>query len=130
MEEAERLCQRIVIVDHGKVIADDDLRGLERRLPESRRLTVDLDVVLARDPAPDAAAPAWLAELAREPGVEAAAVAAGRLTVDLAELSRAPAVLAFLSAHGQPFTHFATERADLESIFLALTGRTLRDQAA
>ncbi len=33
MEEAERLCDRIVIVDHGRVIADDDPPGLRARLP-------------------------------------------------------------------------------------------------
>src|SRR5215510_2869921 len=42
MEEAERLCERIVIVDHGKVVADDTLRGLERRMPPSTRLLIDL----------------------------------------------------------------------------------------
>jgi len=36
MEEAERLCDRIVIVDHGKVIANDTVRGLYRHLPASR----------------------------------------------------------------------------------------------
>lgn len=37
MEEAERLCDRIVIIDHGKVVADDTVHGLYRRLPASRR---------------------------------------------------------------------------------------------
>ena len=120
MEEAERLCQRIVIVDHGQVVADDDLRGLARRLPDTRTLSVELDG--AHDDAP-----AWLAALRAELAAEAADLAAGRLTVTLAELTRAPDVLTFLTGHGQPFTHFATERADLEDIFLALTGRTLRD---
>ena len=42
MEEAERLCDRIVIVDHGRVIANDTVRGLYGLLPASRRLTVEL----------------------------------------------------------------------------------------
>src|SRR3954452_13549824 len=43
MEEAERLCDRIVILDKGNIVADDDLRGLSRRLPATNRLLVELD---------------------------------------------------------------------------------------
>jgi hypothetical protein len=47
--------------------------------------------------------------------------------VTLDDLTRAPEVLGFLAARRQRFTHFATERVDLEDIFLSLTGRNLRD---
>jgi ABC-2 type transport system ATP-binding protein len=43
MEEAERLCDRIVIIDHGKVIANDTLHGLYRLLPVSNVLVVELE---------------------------------------------------------------------------------------
>jgi len=43
MEEAERLCDRMVIIDHGKVIADDTLQGLHRLLPVANLLTVELE---------------------------------------------------------------------------------------
>jgi ABC-2 type transport system ATP-binding protein len=118
MEEAERLCQRIVIVDHGKVIADDTLRGLEQATPPARVLTVEIDA---------AAPPTWLPDLRGLPGVEAADLADQTLRVTLADLEGAPAVLAFLRDRRQRFTHFSTERADLEDIFLRLTGHTLRD---
>jgi ABC-2 type transport system ATP-binding protein len=120
MEEAERLCERIVIIDHGKVIADDDLRGLAARVPASRKLTVDLE-----DEADTG--DGWLADLRGVDGVAAADVTKGALTVTLADLSRAPAVLTFLGDRRVRFGHFAAERAGLEDIFLALTGRTLRD---
>jgi ABC-2 type transport system ATP-binding protein len=118
MEEAERLCQRIVIVDHGKVIADDTLRGLEKLGPAARELVVDLEA---------AGAGAWLAELRGLAGVEAAALDDGRLRVTLVDLARGPDVLAFLAGRGQKWSHFGTERANLEGIFLALTGTRLRD---
>jgi len=118
MEEAERLCQRIVIVDHGKVIADDTLRGLEKAVPPARRLIVEID---------SAGPPAWLPDLRSLGGVESAELADQTLSVTLAELDSAPAVLAFLREKRQRFTHFRTERADLEDIFLQLTGHTLRD---
>src|SRR6202035_4787864 len=43
MEEAERLCDRIVIVDHGEVIANDTLQGLHKLLPVTNILAIDLD---------------------------------------------------------------------------------------
>jgi ABC-2 type transport system ATP-binding protein len=43
MEEAERLCDRIVIMDHGRVIADDTPDGLRRRLAQQQQVRVALD---------------------------------------------------------------------------------------
>src|SRR5438067_6758520 len=43
MEEAERLCDRIVIIDHGKVIANDTLHGLYRLLPVTNVLAIELE---------------------------------------------------------------------------------------
>ncbi len=43
MEEAERLCDRIVIIDHGKVIADDTLQGFHKLLPITNVIAVELD---------------------------------------------------------------------------------------
>src|SRR6266404_1453531 len=43
MEEAERLCDRIVIIDHGKVIADDTLQGLHKMLPVTNVIVIKLD---------------------------------------------------------------------------------------
>src|SRR5262249_36604747 len=120
MEEAERLCDRIVILDHGKVIADDTLRGLAGRMPETRRLRVELG------PGVDAAV-AWLADLRGVAGVTSADVADGVLTVGLADIAASAAVLVFLVGRGVDVAHVATERADLEGIFLTLTGRELRD---
>src|SRR3989440_9346921 len=43
MEEAERLCDRIIIIDHGKVIANDTLHGLHRLLPVTNVLAIELE---------------------------------------------------------------------------------------
>src|SRR5260370_40473038 len=40
MEEAERLCDRLIIIDHGKAVADDSLQGLRRLLPAPNVLIV------------------------------------------------------------------------------------------
>jgi len=121
MEEAERLCDRIVIVDHGKVIANDTVRGLYGLLPASRRLTVELRG--------NSQADNGLAEATRAlPAVASAEVADGVLTVALDDLAAgAPGVLSLLQQRGVAYDHVVSERGDLETVFLALTGRTLRD---
>ena len=119
MEEAERLCDRIVIIDHGRVVADDTLRGLYARLPSTNRLTIELDGG-DRDFAVD--------DLRRLPGVRSAELARDVLTVGLDDVSAGtPAVLQWLAGTGRRCTHLASERGNLETVFLALTGRSLRD---
>jgi ABC-2 type transport system ATP-binding protein len=43
MEEAERLCDRIVIMDHGRVIADNTPDGLRRKFAQQQQVRVELD---------------------------------------------------------------------------------------
>src|SRR5277367_4408779 len=43
MEEAERLCDRVIIIDHGEVVANDTLQGLYRMLPVTNLLAVEFD---------------------------------------------------------------------------------------
>ena len=116
MEEAERLCDRIVIIDHGRVVASDTLQGLHARLPASDSL--ELEVEGSVD----------LAALGKEPGVDRPTQDGKLLRVGLADLGRtAPVVLAWLAAHGHPVRRLSSGRANLEDVFLSLTGRQLRD---
>ena len=85
MEEAERLCDRIVIVDHGKVIAADTREGLARLAPAARTTTLEIDGVVDE------------------------------------------AALAALAAQGIHVRAVSAKGATLESVFLHLTGRKLRD---
>ncbi len=119
MEEAERLCDRIVIVDHGHVVANDTLDGLYRRLPATNKLLIDL---VSGPGLGDASA------LQAVPGVESAELTGNRLTVWLKDLSDgAPGVLGWLSAGGHRFENVSNEAPNLETVFLTLTGRSLRD---
>jgi ABC-2 type transport system ATP-binding protein len=119
MEEAERLSDRVVIVDHGKVVANDTVRGLQGLLPASSRLKVEL-----RHAADSGLVPALLAL----PEVTSAEAADGILAVGMADLSAgAPAVLGLLRQRGVAYDHVVSERGDLETVFLNLTGRSLRD---
>jgi len=119
MEEAERLCDRVIIIDHGQVVADDTLQGLYRLLPITNLLAVELDEnhdALRLD------------ELQAVPGVRSAKLEAGTLRVGVQDLAtETPRILQWLVERGHLYHHVASERADLETVFLTLTGRSLRD---
>ena len=116
MEEAERLADRIVIVDHGRVVASDTLQALYRRLRATHSLEIEIDGVVDT------------ARLQRDSGARQAAQVDAVLTVGVDELTRtAPAVLSWLAENGHAVRHLSSGRANLEDVFLTLTGRQLRD---
>jgi ABC-2 type transport system ATP-binding protein len=116
MEEAERLCDRIVVMDHGRVVASDTLAGLYKRLPAVETLEVEVDGTIDLD------------ALGRDAGVAAPIQDGTRLRVGISELGRdARALLAWLAARGHAVHRISSGRADLEDVFLSLTGRQLRD---
>ena len=116
MEEAERLCDRVAVVDRGKVIA----LGTPSELIAS--LGAEHVVEFEARPTPD------VALLTRLAGVEAVAVENGVLRLTVTEVHRAvPALLAELGRGGYDLTRLTTHHASLEDVFVALTGRHLRD---
>ena len=118
MEEAERLCDRIVIIDHGKVIANDTLQALHQLLPVTNIVAVALDHA-------DGFKPEQMLAL---PGVKSAELKQSTLRVGVHDLSReASGVLRWLAENGHSFHHVSSEQPDLETVFLTLTGRSLRD---
>ena len=116
MEEAERLCDHIVIIDHGRVVASDTLAGLYKRLPAVETLELEVDGAVD------------LAALGAATGVTRAMQDGARLHVGVSDLGQAaPILLAWLAAHGHGVRRISSGRADLEDVFLSLTGRQLRD---
>jgi ABC-2 type transport system ATP-binding protein len=119
MEEAARLCDRVAIVDHGRPIA----------LGTPRELIASLGAEHVIEFAVEEAAPAVSAEALRSlPSVEGVAQEDGRWRLTVREVHRTvPALLAALAERGAAVSHLTTHHATLEDVFVALTGRTLRD---
>jgi ABC-2 type transport system ATP-binding protein len=120
MEEAARLCERVAIVDHGQVIA----------LGTPRDLVASLGAEHVVEFAVDEAANALLSTEALRglPSVEGVAHATGAWRLTVREVHRAvPALLALLAGQGAEPTHLTTHHATLEDVFMARTGRSLRD---
>jgi len=115
MAEADRLCDRIAIVDHGEVIALDTPRGLRTLLPSAQGL--ELTVAAPEDPAPGYAA---LGD------VESTATIEDRWTVRVyGALSPGDAVAAADRA-GHDLIELRRIEGTLEDVFVHLTGRDLR----
>jgi ABC-2 type transport system ATP-binding protein len=120
MDEAERLCERIAIMDHGKEIAQGTPReliasiGAEHMVEfSSGTLSNGLD----------------LAGLQRLAGVRAVRTMNGAVQLQVSELHTAvPALLDELSRQGVALTELRTHSATLEDVFVTLTGRHLRDE--
>jgi ABC-2 type transport system ATP-binding protein len=122
MEEAERLADTLVIIDHGRVVARGTLAELYRLLPAAHSLQIDIE------PGPPAALEAALAVLQDLSGVRGIRRDGEQLNVALEDLSRdAAPVLQALRSQGIGLRHLSSGRANLEDVFLAVTGRQLRD---
>jgi ABC-2 type transport system ATP-binding protein len=120
MEEAARLCDRVAVVDHGRVIALGTPRELVASLGAEH--VISFTVGGAGSDGVDASTFQAL------PSVEEVAHDEGSWRLTVGEVHRAvPALLAALAERGAEPTQLATHHATLEDVFMALTGRKLRD---
>ena len=118
MEEADRLCDRVAIMDHGKVLALDSPRTLKR--------SIDADTVVRVSSEGDLHA---LAErLAQMPGATHADAGDGVVRVYLRGVTGAlPRVVDATEAAGFRVNDLSVAEPTLESVFITLTGRDLRE---
>ena len=120
LEEADSMAKRVIIIDHGLIIADDTSTALKANLAGDR-ITVTV-------PAPDAAT---TRELAGRVGSELGEHLCGEdVEVSFrvqAGPSRLPAVLGDLAAKGVEVRAATLRQPTLDDVFLSLTGRSLRE---
>jgi ABC-2 type transport system ATP-binding protein len=118
MQEAERLCERVGIMDHGRLIA----QGTPRELIAS--IGVEHVVEFSAG-----SAALELSTVGRIEGVRDVQTENGTVRMQVTELHRAvPRLLDELSRQSVPLTELRTHSATLEDVFVALTGRHLRDE--
>jgi len=120
MDEAERLCDRVAIMDHGKVIALGTPRELIASTCAEQMVEFTAGSVSHALDVP---------ALRRIAGVREVRTENGAVLLQVAELhTSVPALLAELTRQNVPLTELRTHSATLEDVFVTLTGRHLRDE--
>jgi len=120
MDEAEKLCDHLAVIDHGRIIAEGSPAELIRSLGGDHVVEVAVEEGESL-PGPE--------ELAALPSVRSVHREAGRLSLGVAEPHVAlPALLQHLDSTGRSLSSLSTRHASLEDVFVSLTGRHLRDE--
>jgi ABC-2 type transport system ATP-binding protein len=118
MDEAEKLCDRLAIIDHGLVIAAGTPAGLIAELTGHH--VVEFAIQGTRD------GDALLKTL---PGVQAVQKEDNLYSLQVSEPHLTiPALLAMVQQQGAQLVHLTTRQACLEDVFVKLTGRHLREE--
>jgi ABC-2 type transport system ATP-binding protein len=119
MDEAERLCDRVAIMDHGRIIS----LGSPQQLIASVGGEHIVEFAITGDGLVDASV------LTAITGVQSHRVDAGLHQLSVRELHTAvPLIFDTLHRHGLHLSEFRTHSATLEDVFVGLTGRNLRDE--
>jgi ABC-2 type transport system ATP-binding protein len=115
MEEVEKMCQRVAVMDHGEIVAEDTLAGLQKLVPAQNTVRVELET------APGG--PLLFPSEVRDHDLDGTT-----LTLEIDDLTKGlPIALNALRDQGKRFTAVETKETSLEEVFLFLTGKNLRD---
>jgi ABC-2 type transport system ATP-binding protein len=123
MDEAERLCDRLAIVDHGQIIAEGSPADLIDRLGGHH--VVEFSVSENSGTDAHAESHAWRGL----PSVESVRADDGLIALNVKQPHLTiPALLDAIDRQGRELQHLTTRQASLEDVFVRLTGRHLRDE--
>jgi ABC-2 type transport system ATP-binding protein len=116
MEEAARLCDRLAIMDHGKIIAQGTPRELIHSLGADQIIEFTTNKDLEHD------------ELMQLSGVRGSTKTEEKYSLTVVDISEAlPALLSLIEKREASLITLTTHQATLEDVFVSLTGRMLRD---
>jgi ABC-2 type transport system ATP-binding protein len=118
MEEAERLCDRVAILDHGRIVALDTPAALIQSLELEERVSFSVDGILP---------PVFQEALSSSARVD---VQGDRVVVHGKHGQKVPLVsevVRLLTEQGIQFRELRTEQPNLEDVFLKFTGREMRE---
>ncbi len=120
MEEADLLCDRVAIIDQGRIVALDTPEGLKR--------SVGADTVVRVVAEGDLAALATALRAGIDGATDAAVIGDHiQLSVQGAQTGLLPAVVHLAEASGHTVTDLSVSETTLETVFIALTGKDLRE---
>jgi ABC-2 type transport system ATP-binding protein len=121
MDEAERLCDRVAVIDHGRIIALGTPQQLVTSLGGDHVVEISVNE--------DGAGPLRAEDLHELPAVKSVHAQQERFVLAVSEPHVAiPALLERLRARGRTLAGLTTRHASLEDVFVSLTGRHLRDE--
>jgi ABC-2 type transport system ATP-binding protein len=123
MEEADQLCDRIAIVDHGRIVALDTPDGLKRNLRATEVVRLEIH-------AADGAKPGLLRRLGADGSVTQADHVNGSLHVTIhcsSARTLVPLAIDAARAEDAEVRHIEVLPVSLEDVFISLTGRALRE---
>ena len=119
MEEVEEISTRIIIMDHGKIIAEGTTESLKEKLADDKLYTIQVEGAEALE----------REKLFRIEGVKEVSLTDDQLKVSVVKgIENLDRIIALLMSAGVRILNIISETASLEMVFLNLTGRTLRDQ--
>lgn len=118
MEEVEAISSRIIIMDHGAIIAEGTKESLKEEVENEKHYTIQVEEngKIAKD------------EFFAVEGVKSVKIEGDTIEIaSLREVENLDRIIALLSDRGERIRNIASEAASLETVFLKLTGRKLRD---
>jgi ABC-2 type transport system ATP-binding protein len=118
MEEVEEISTRIIIIDHGKIIAEGTNEKLKERLADEKLFSIETENISGFDPE----------KLYKIEGIENIDIKDGLLKISVLKgIENLDKIITLLISNAVRIQNITSEEENLEMVFLKLTGRTLRD---
>jgi ABC-2 type transport system ATP-binding protein len=118
MEEVESISSRIIIMDHGSIIAEGTKESLKESIDDEKHYTIKLVDIDHIEPT----------DFQKIAGVKSSQITGDIIRITSNKnIENLDQIIALITKHGSKIININSETASLEMVFLKLTGRKLRD---